>query len=273
MKNLFAKILGPKKTYSYFMEQGEKALQNQQWQEAEKEYARGLEMAEEAKAHREVALCSMALARVNERLDKLAVAETHYRKAYQTHEENEEFEEAGACLLALGRLYCRQRRYPDAEQVLQYAMAIYQRQFGHHYEGIADAATTLADCMMGRNSYAEAEKLLMRAVSIDETARGEGHPNLANELHKLAVCFDKQNKDSDAEYNFKRATSAFEKNRASVTPDTAHRATACYHDYGRFLSRLGKPAEAKAAYTKAMELAEQYPGYMDEGDLAEKLRA
>jgi hypothetical protein len=80
--------------------------------------------------------------------------------------------------------------------------------------------------------------LLMRAVSIDETARGEGHPNLANELHKLAVCFDKQNKDSDAEYNFKRATSAFEKNRASVTPDTAHRATACYHDYGRFLSRL-----------------------------------
>lgn len=271
--NLFSKLLGPKKTYSYYMEQGEKALRNEQYQEAEKEYHRGLELAEEAKAHREVALCSMALARINEQLDKLAVAETHYRKGYQTHEESEEYDDAAKALLALGRLYYKQRRYPDAEQVLQYGMAIYQQQFGHHYEGIADAANTLADCFMGRNSFAEAEKLLIRAVNIDETAKGDTNPILGCELHKLAICFDKQGKNGDAEYNFKRAADVFEKNRAGFTRPVAHQAAACYHDLGKFLEKLNKPAEAKNAYTKAMELAEQYPGYLEEADLAQRLRA
>jgi tetratricopeptide (TPR) repeat protein len=271
--NLFSKLLGPKKTPAFYLEQGEKALQNEKYQEAEKEFHRALEMAEEAKAHREVALASMALARINEHLDKLAVAETHYRKGYQTHEESEEFEDAAQALLAMGRLYYKQRRYPDAEQVLQYAMAIYQQQFGHHYVGIADAANTLSDCLMGRNGYAEAEKILMRAVSIDETAKGESHPVLGCEYHKLGVCCDKQEKNSDAEYNFKRGIEIFEKNRPSFTKPVAHQAAAAYHDYGKFLQKSAKPADAKNAFAKAMELAEQYPGYLDEGDLAQRLNA
>jgi tetratricopeptide (TPR) repeat protein len=273
MKNLFAKLLGPKKTFTYYMEQGAQALQNGNLQEAEKEYVKALEMAEEAKAHHEVALSSMALARIAEQMDKLAVAETHYRKGYQTHEENEEFDEAAKALLAMGRLYYKQRRYPDAEQVLQYALAIYQQQFGTRYEGIADAANTLADCLMGRNSWDEAEKILMRAVSIDEEAKGKTNPIVGMELHKLAVCFDKQGKDGDASYNFKRAVEVFEANRATLDRDAAHKAAACYHDYGRHLSRLGKAPDAKSAYTKAMELAEQYPGYLDEGELHQQLKA
>jgi tetratricopeptide (TPR) repeat protein len=273
MKNLFANLLGPKKTYTYYMEQGAQAVQNEQHQEAEKQYARALEMAEEAKAHREVALCSMALARINEHMDKLAVAETHYRKGYQTHEESEEFEDAAQALLAMGRLYYKQRRYPDAEQVLQYAMAIYQKQFGNHYVGIADAANTLADCMMGRNSYEEAEKLLMRAVSIDEDAKGNSSPVLGYELHRLAICFEKQNKNSDAEYNYKRSLEVFEKNRPTLTRAVAHQTAAAYHDYGKYLTKAGKAADAKNAYGKAMELAEKFTGYLEEADLAEKLRA
>lgn len=273
MKNLFAKLLGPKKTYTYYMEQGAQALQNGNYQEAEKEYARALELAEEAKAHREVALSSIALARIAEATDKLAIAETHYRKGYQTHEESEEFDDAAKALLAMGRLYYKQRRYPDAEQVLQYALAIYQQQFGSHYEGIADAANTLADCLMGRNSWDEAEKILMRAVSIDENAKGKTSPMVGMEFHKLGVCCDKQAKDSDAAYNFKRAVEVFEANRASLNREDAHKATACYHDYGRHLARLGKTADAKLAFGKAVELAEQYPGYLDEADLHEKLKA
>jgi tetratricopeptide (TPR) repeat protein len=273
MKNLFAKLLGPKKTYTHYIEQGAQALQNGNYQEAEKEYTKALEMAEEAKAHKEVAVAAMALGRINEAMDKLAVAETHYRKGYSTHEENEEYDDAAKGLLALGRLYYKQRRYPDAEQVLQYALAIYQQQFGSHYEGIADAANTLADCLMGRNSWDEAEKILIRAVSIDEDSKGKTNPIVGMEYHKLGVCADKQSKDSDAAYNFKRAMEVFDANKSSFDRDSAHKATACYHDYGRHLTRLGKAAEAKSAYTKAMELAEQYPGYLDEGDLHDKLKA
>lgn len=274
MKKLFEMVgglLGPKKTHAYFMEQGAKAVENEQWSEAEKEYSRALEMAEEAKAHTEIAQISLQLARINERLDKLAVAEPHYRKAYQTHEESEEFNDAAQCLVLLGRLYYKQRRYPDAEQVLQYAMAIYQQQFGQHYEGIAEAATTLADCLIGRSNYAEAEKLLLRAVNIDETSKGDNNLVLATEVHKLALCFDKQDKDGDASYNYKRAIGIYEKNAASLTRQQAHQACACYHDFARHYLKLNKSADARPLLDRASALCEEHPGYLDEADVAEKL--
>lgn len=272
MKNLFEKLLGPKKTYAHFMDEGAKAVENEQFSEAEKNYTKALEMAEEAKAHTAIAQISLALARINERLDKLAVAEGHYRRAYQTHEESEEFDDAARCLIFLGRLYYKQRRYPDAEQVLHYALAIYQQQYGQHYEGIAEAAVTLADCMMGQNSYEEAEKLLMRAISIDER-KGEDHPALARQLHKLAVCLDKQQKDGDAAKHFAKAVEIYKKQEATFNKEVAHDACYCYHDFARHYLRLGKSTDARPLLEKAMELAEKHPGYLDEADLAEKTAA
>lgn len=266
-------LLGPKKTYTYFMEQGALAFDNEQYSESEREYARALEMAEEAKAHTQIAQCSLRLAVICERLDKLALAEPHYRRAYTTHEESEEFDEAAQALVMLGALYYKQRRFPDAEQVLQYALAMYQQQFGTHYAGIAEAATTLANCVMGRQGYAEAEKLLIRAISIDETAKGDFHTTLANEVHKLAVCFDKQNKDSDAVYNFKRATEIYSKNEADFSRRIAHQACECHHDFARHYLKVGKNTEAQSMFKRAMELAEKHPGYLDEADLAEKTGA
>lgn len=273
MKKLFEMLLGPKKTHAHFMEQGAQSLENGQRTEAERHYVRALEIAEEAKAHTAIAQISLQLARINEQNDKLAVAETHYRRAYTTHEESEEFEDAGKCLVLLGRLYYKQRRYPDAEKVLEYAMAIYQSQFGSHYQGIAEAAVALADCLMGRNMFAEAEKLLLRASSIDQDAKGPDSPVVAEELHKLAVCCDKQNKDGDAEYNFKRAVAIYEKHNSSLTRELAHQVCACYHDFGRHCLKVGKNGEAKPLLERASQLCESHPGYLDEADLAEKTAA
>lgn len=276
MKRLFemvGDILGPKKGHPHFMALGGQAFNNGNYMDAEKEYARALETALEMRAHDDVAEISTKLGQIYERTDRLAVAETHYRRAHQTEEDSEHFEQSAKILVMLGRLYQKMRRLPDAEQVLNYSMAIYQQQFGANHAGIADAATTLADCYLDRNSYAEAERLLLRAISIDEIERGEGDPLVAEGTHKLAISLAGQNKDGDAEKAFKKAVRAFEKNAASYDKQTAHKACACYHDFVRFYTKKSRNADARPLVTKAMELAESYPGYLDEADLAEAAAA
>lgn len=271
MKRLFEMVGGmlSKKTHTQHMEAGAKDMASRDLAEAEKHYGKALEMAEELKDHEAVARCALQLAVINEENDKLAVAETYYRKAYSTFEENEEFEEAAKGLLLMGRLYYKQKRVPDAEQVLQYAMAIYQQQFGAYYYGIAEAANCLADVAMFRNNYSEAEKLLVRAISIDETQKGWEDPIVAAELHKLALCFEKQDKPKEAVESYKKSVKIYDKHASSFDKKTAHAACACFHNFGLLLKKQGQDAEAKATLAKATKLAEDYPGYLEEAELIE----
>jgi tetratricopeptide (TPR) repeat protein len=276
MKRLFEMVgefLGSKKTPEQYMELGAKALAEGDYSDAEREYGKALEVAEEARAHDAVAAASTKLAIIYEETDRLAVAETHYRKAFQTEEDSEHFEEAARLLIMLGKLYHKMRRMPDAEQVLQYAMSIYQQHYTAQHPGVASAAITLAECYLDRKSYAEAEKLLLRAIAIDERDKGSSHPVVAASNHKLALCLAEQNRAAEAETAFRQAADAFEKNKATLDKPTAHQACACYHDFGRFYLKSGKTNQAKPVLLKGMELAEQYPGYLDEADLAEKSMA
>lgn len=273
LMDLVGGLLGPKKTHSHFMESGARALAEGDYQQAEKDYSKALELAEEIKAHDAVAEIYLALATITEHLDRLAVAEGHYRKAYQTYEDNEDFSNAAHCLMELGALYYKQRRLPDAQQVLEYAIAIYQQHFGSNHPGIAESATVLADCLMAERSYAEAEKSISRAIAIDENRRAENDPARASKLHKLGLCYDHQNKDAEAEATYQKAIAFYKLASADFTKVTAHQACACYHDLSRFYLSRNKPNQAAPYLNEAMRLADQYPGYLDEADLADKTAA
>ncbi len=276
MKRLFdmvGDLLGAKKPYTHYMEQGSKALGEHAYVEAEKEYLRALEGAEEVRKHDDIAAISLQLGIICERLDKLAVAETYYRKAYQTEEDSEKHAEAAEILVMMGRLYHKMRRMPDAEQVLQYAMSIYQQQFTANHPGIAEAAICLAQFYMDKKSYSEAEKLLMRAIAIEEQEKGSNNVEVAAATKMLAISFDFQDKDEEAEKSFQHAIQAYESCRDSFDKPTAHDACACYHDYARFLLRRGKEQDARPMLKSGLDLADAYPGYLDEADLADKYAA
>lgn len=272
MKRLFDMVGGllGKRTHAYYMEQGANAVANDDLPLAEREYAKALELATEAKAHDDVAEISKQLANICVRSDKLAVAEGHYKRAYQTHEDSEQHEAAAEMLIAMGKLYYKQRRLPDAEQVLQYAMAVYQAQYGNNAAGIAVAASTLADCYLDKNQYAEAEKLLTRALEIED-ARNQGEElNAAITRYKLGIAAGGQGKDAEAEAYFKKASEIFAKQQGLFDRKTAHEACACYHKFGEFYIQRGKKQQAQPLLKQAMQWAEAHPGYLDEADLVDK---
>ena len=276
MKRLFEMVgglLGPKKTHIYYMEQGAAAIESADYQTAEREYLRALELAEEARKHDDIAKISLQLGYICEHQDRLAVAETHYRKAYQTEEDSEHYEEAANALVVLGKLYHKMRRMPDAEQVLQYAMSIFQQHLNPQHRGVADAAVTLADCYLDRKSYAEAEKLLLRAIAIDTAEKGADDPAVAVCVHKLALALAGQSKEKEAERSFQQAVGAFDKMKSSMNKETAHKACACYHDFGRFYLQRQRQGDAKPFLSRGLALAEEFPGYLDEADLADKCSA
>lgn len=270
MKHLFSAVgsLLAKKTHGYYMDLGARALSADNLPEAEKNYTRALELAEEAKAHDAVAEISKQLGFVCQKLDKLAVAETHFRRAYQSHEDSDQYAASADCLMLLGSLYQKQRRFPDAEQVLQYAMSIHQSHFGNQAPGIVKAASCLAECYLSRGSFAEAEKLLTRAIEIEESKAGD-KAQLAVDNYMLALAYAGQAKGQAAEAAFNKAGQLFDRLTESSTAELAHKACACWHHLGKFLCDAGRSKEAVFALDKALSLAEQFPGYLDEADLAD----
>jgi tetratricopeptide (TPR) repeat protein len=173
-------------------------------------------------------------------------------------------------LLLMGKLYHKQRRLPDAEQVLQYAMSVYQSQFGNHAEGIGRAASCLADCYLDRNQFAEAEKLLRRAAEIADARNTADDTNAAVTFYKIGIASAGQKNDKDAEAAFKKAADVFTKRESTFDKKAAHDACACYHQFAKFYLARGQRAQARPLLDKATKLAEAYPGYLDEADLADQ---
>jgi tetratricopeptide (TPR) repeat protein len=270
MKHLLGMVGGllAKKTPAFYIDQGEKSLAAGNLAQAEKDFSKALELAEESKAYDAVALSSRQLGSICESLDKLAVAETHFRKAYQTHEDSEQHQASADCLMLLGKLYHKQRRFPDAEQVLQYAMAIHQSHFGQRAPGIAKAASCLAESYLARGNFQEAEKLLSRAVEIEE-GLGQDPRQLAIDTFGLASAYAGQSKDKEAIAAFEKAGKYFDQVSAEFDAGLAHKACACWHHFGKFLAQRDKKQQAMAALQKASTFADQFPGYLEEADLAE----
>jgi tetratricopeptide (TPR) repeat protein len=274
MKRIFdlvGDLLNPKKTARQFLESARQLRADEEITQAEKEYERALEIALETKDHDSVAEASFELAGVCQRLDKIAVAETHLRRAYQTWEDSEEWEHSANCLTELGKLYMAQHRLPDAEKMLQYSLAIYQQQFGGEHANLANTVGYLGDCYLKMKSYADAEKPLLRAVESAEKQEGSDNPAVALWLHKLGNCYSFQEKPQEAEKTYKRAVAIYEQNKSSETKDSALSVCACYHDFGRFYIGQKRKDEGRKLLKQAMEIAQGFPGYLGEADLADDL--
>jgi CHAT domain-containing protein len=114
--------------------------------------------------------------------------------------------DVGKILNDLAGLFIYQRRFSEAERLLQRALTIFS------FNGIEDSGSigNLAICLEGMGRFRDAEPLLVRALSIDLKMYGAKHPEVAKATHNLASYYLRVGELNKADEMFVRALKATE---------------------------------------------------------------
>lgn len=266
--NLFG-FLGKKKDTAHFLESGQEALQSGRLDEAEKNFAKALELAETKKDYTNMGVSTFNLGVVAERQGKIAIAENHFSKAFRYHQDMDEWEAAADCLLRLGIVCFKQRRLGEATQIFGTAQKYYQDESENH-PGISQALVWLAKSCMEEKQFAMSEKHARNAVASTESQRGTDDISLAAMWTLVARCCVAQNKTDEAETAFKTALAIYDKDQSNGNDQFLDRC-GCLHAYGQLLVKQNKSAEAKEVLQQASKICEEVPGYLEEAELATDL--
>lgn len=268
MFNFLGELLGTKKLEQW-VEQADAAAADEDYAGAERAYARALEMAEETKNYHYIAITAYGCARACEAQNKNVTAEKHYTKAFRTWEDSEEWEKSAEALLELARLQRTQRRLPEAEQLYRYAAKLLLEKFPHQDARLMVTNRKLAECLFEKKSYSEAEGLLQRLIAGAEQSPPD-ELFIPHTLFDLGRCLVEQQKDAEAEAAFARAHEMFSASPELASNQTGVKAAANAHEYARCLVRQNKSDKAQTVYSQAIKLAEEYPGYLGEGELIDE---
>src|SRR5690606_6162379 len=86
---------------------------------------------------------------------------------------------------AIGRVYEHLGRYAEAQEVLERALDIRQRELGEDHVDLAEIMNHLGWVHYRRGQYANAERLYRRALAIQTAALGANDPALADTYTRL----------------------------------------------------------------------------------------
>jgi tetratricopeptide (TPR) repeat protein len=128
-------------------------------------------------------------------------------------------ERLGASLTGLGLAYSAQRRFAEAEPILQRAVTVKENVLGPDHPDFARALLDLGTLYRLKNEHAKAEPPIRRAVAILEKALGPEHPEVAGNLTNLGGRLRDQGKFAEAEPILKRALTIREKILPRNHPD------------------------------------------------------
>ncbi len=98
----------------------------------------------------------------------------------------------------LGLLYEVQKKYAEAEPLLQRALAIREKSLGPEHLDVAKSLSNLGAIYRAQGRYPEAEPLLRRALTIGEKVLGPEHPDLAISLENYAGLLRRLGRDGEA---------------------------------------------------------------------------
>jgi len=152
----------------------------------------------------------------------------------------------------LADVYVSERRYAEAEPLLQQAKTMLERQLPNHPE-MADCLVDLAELYIDQGKYADAEPLLQKALSIRQSSLGSEHSEVAECLIDIAYIDAQQNKPIDAELAYKKALAIKLKTVGSEHPSYAK--ALC--QLGLLYASLHRNDEAESALTESLRLREK----------------
>ena len=215
--------------------------------EAEQQFTAALDRAENSTVKDERAALAVAgLAKVFEAQGRLDKAEEFYLKSNSLVEESwgDKHWLIAQNLSQLARLYRLQRRFDDAEPMLQRALMILQ---SIPSQPIRSKSTIIYDL----GNWFHSDWTPYR--------RGSDHPNVGAAYYDLGNLALQQNKLDVAEENFKNALGVYER-----VYSTAHPYVGTISDaLGRLYAARGESAKAEKAFLKAIEIREIVLGEKD----------
>lgn len=88
--------------------------------------------------------------------------------------------------LRLAQAYTLQRRYPEAEHLLDHALAVQERTYPQGHQLVADTLVHLAEVHRLQNHFPEAESFYRKAIAAYEKLGTPNAPNLAFTLRQYA---------------------------------------------------------------------------------------
>jgi tetratricopeptide (TPR) repeat protein len=117
----------------------------------------------------------------------------------------------------------------------------------------ADAAVSVAYCLVSLAQYAEAEPLLLHALQLRESQYDPEHPDVATDLDNLASLYHVLGRYGEAEPRYQRALAIREKAFGPEHPDVGR----SLNNLGLLYHAQGRYGEAEPRYQRALAIWEK----------------
>ena len=138
--------------------------------------------------------------------------------------------------------------YTQAKILLEKAVLLAKKNFGHEHPTTAISYSNLANVLVNLGNYAQAKILLEKAVLSDEKNFGQDHPNTAIRYSNLALVLQDLGDYAQAKTLLEKAVLSAEKNFGQDHPTTA----ISYSNLALVLKDLGDYTQAKTLLEKAV---------------------
>ncbi|MGH7166462.1 MAG: tetratricopeptide repeat protein [Nitrospiraceae bacterium] len=198
--------LPPPGLWNTYMDEGQKAFQQERYAEAEKFFKAALEEAEKLRivdaddpkspgfGDPRVATSLISLADLYLAQGKADEAIPLYQQCLALTEATLGPEEpfVAIALDGLGRAYVTQGKHAEAEVLFRRAILINEKKLGANHPAVATSLSNLADLYVAQGKPAEAEALYKRALAIREASLGPNHLEVAASLNSLALLYFSQ---------------------------------------------------------------------------------
>ena len=160
-------------------------------------------------------------------------------------------------LNSLALVYRRQRRYADAQPLLERALVIREKAFGLQHEATVGTLTNLAGLSHELGDNDRAERLHTQVLEIKKQMHGLEHPSTASSLCFLGHLYQAQRKFPEAEAHLQQS---LEIRKRVLGPEHPWIAENLLHLATVMAYQPQRRAEAEPRLARALEISEKHLG-------------
>ncbi len=172
------------------------------------------------------------------------------------NQSSQESTSSAEILNALALLYYVQRKYEEAETLINKSLKILKQQLGENHPNIATSLNNLANLYQSQGKYTEAKPLYWRSLAISEKRLGEKASDIAISLNNLANLYQSQGRYIEAEPLYRRSLAIKEKQLGEDDPSVA----TTLNNLAELYQAQGKYVEAEPLYLRSLAIMEKQLG-------------
>lgn len=187
--------------------------------------------------------------------EKAAKAEPYLIEALKAREAAKVESQLPGTLISLACVNLDLKDYQAAQQHLERALKIQEKQYGKEHPAIADTLIQLATLAQNREQYDLAKQLLQRCVSIREKLLGKDHFHTALALNNLAYVYQLETDYPRAQALYKRAVSICEKTFGEQARNL--NVANVYSCYAGLLYRMNRVEDAENMKAKSKQIRDR----------------